>query len=155
MNKGDNLGEFLERGINERLVDQVRQEGVGGDEHVCARHQHGPQPTRQITKELTYLVVLRTSQDGEARQRTSCRPVKRGWNPPDAPPPRSALLQLSVCVLHKAIWRVCDDGLNGVWGGRSQPLQSIPTKERIGGRSEQRVEGSPGLPKGTVGHAAT
>ena len=116
---------LLKPGGPERFKDQVRQQGVGGNEHMGPGHQNRKKQLAEAFKKGAYIIFFTFPQHRKPRNRLSPAAVERRWDSPNASITLSALLKLFRAEFYQPIRGVGDDGMNRSFVGCLKPIQSI------------------------------
>ena len=136
-----NLPAALEAGGIHRSGYEQGQEWIACDEYVATRAEHGEQCLAPAFEEGADGLSVGGIEHGEARAGFAIGAVERRRNAPHAARAGAHLLLLDGVVFPQPVWRVGDDGVDGVMRGCAEPVDAVghvemlPTKDMEGGRA--------------------
>lgn len=121
----DNLAALLETARNEGIVDEMRDERVGRDEHVGPGYEHAGQLVGQLPEKYPQVLAVAAIQDRESRHRLSLTAVKTGRNPPDAASAVAPFFEFLERVFDESVRRIGDDRVDALRLGVLEPGERV------------------------------
>ena len=131
LNQANDLPSFLEAGLNQGNINQVRKKGMGGNKHVPTWDEYADCAGGPAQEEVLQFQLLCFSEDSEAWQRASDTTIEGRRVPPYSTSSVSELPRLLKSILLEAIWGISHDGVNAVWLPVIKPSKAITMDKLI------------------------